>query len=92
MDILLALWLLGVSEAEVLPLARPEQPLTRVCLSQEPCFYLIVWVYTYSEGTAHYNISGLVNYEFFFSHIFEAVVDNGAHLNVREPVEKSAHT
>lgn len=52
MDVLLALWLLGVSEAEVLPLARSEQFLTRVCLRQQPCFYLIIWVYTNPEGNS----------------------------------------
>lgn len=98
MDVLLALWLLGVSEAEVLPLTRVEEFLTRVCLRQQPCFYLIVWVYANPEGTTHYNTSRSINYEYlrtsnpFFTRIFETVVYAGAHLNVREPVEKSAHT
>lgn len=48
-DVLLALWLLGVGETNVLPLAWFEESLTRGCLRQQPCFYLIIWVYTNSK-------------------------------------------
>lgn len=54
MDVFLSLRLLSVSEAEVLPLARTEQSLTGVCLCQQSCFYLIIRVYTNSEGTPQY--------------------------------------
>lgn len=82
MDVLLALWLLSVSEADVLPLAWPEQSLTRVCLRQQPCFYLIVRVYTNPDGRVHLNISGSINYEqkvesrsnLLLIHIFETTV------------------
>lgn len=65
MDVFLAFWLLSVSEANVLPLAWPEQSVARVCLCQQPRFYLIVGVYTNSEGTAHHNtLLWSINYEY----------------------------
>lgn len=53
MDVLLALWLLGVSEAEVLPSPRVEESTSGVRLRQQARFDLIVWVYTNPGGTAH---------------------------------------
>lgn len=76
-DVLLALWLLVVRDAEVLPLAPSEQSLARVCLCQQPRFYLIIWVDTNPVITAHFNTS---HYEYLRNGnplstcIFETVV------------------
>lgn len=55
-DVLLALRLLGISQAEVLPLGRSQQLLPRVRLRQQPRFYFIVRVDTNPEanGTSPY--------------------------------------
>lgn len=81
MDVFLALWLLGVSEANMLPLARHEQSLTRVCLCQQPRFYVIVGVYTNSEGTAHHNTSRSINYEYLRN-------NNSFIINISETLAK----
>lgn len=69
MHVLLAFWLLGVSDSKVLPLAHSEQFLTRVCLRQQPCFCFIIWVYTNPEENKTNNISRFKNCEYFWYHI-----------------------
>lgn len=92
--VLLALWLLGVGETKVLPLAWLEEFGARFCLGQKPCFDFIIGVDTNPEAQRKAAIKSPqneANEPFSFSDYLQHVAA-GSHLNVRAPVEKSAHT
>lgn len=92
MGVLLALWLLGVGEANVLPLACVKEFFTRLCLRQKPCFYFIVWVD--ANPWAKRKRALLKSINLCIKCFLERTSSTGFaenHLNVREPVEKSAH-
>lgn len=86
--VLLALWLLGVGKTNVLPLAWFEQLDTRLCLGQKPCFDFIIRVDTNPEAQRKATIKSP---EMCTNPLLEIIFAEN-HLNVREPVEKSAHT
>lgn len=50
MDVFLALRLLRVCDADVLPLAGSQQLVTRVCLRQQPSLYFIIGIGANPEG------------------------------------------
>lgn len=91
MDVFLALRLLRVCDADVLPLAGSQQLVTWVGLRQQPGLYFIIGVGANPEGEKKIFVfcsRGKCGRSIFCT--FYTPQQN--HLNVREPVERLAHT
>lgn len=91
MDVFLALRLLRVCDADVLPLAGLQQFVTWVSLRQQPSFYFIIGVSANPEGETKISVfCSLGKFEHSVFCTFDTWHQN--HLNVREPVERLAQT